>query len=204
MNKNTLFFAAIIASSTLMADESTVSTFIPKEYTWSMTWSAQDDSDLTTISNINAQARDLIAHAQRGENSGLFEKFLVFLKETYEAVLAGLNLVTAVTSREESLPELVEEVVEVIVENQLSDEVSVSEEVASNQGNETENKKMVTLAISLALDSAEDSEAYEILKSRLEALSENIQNKVASNDEIFATMIEVSAYKGSNITLLAQ
>jgi type I site-specific restriction endonuclease len=221
--KNILLCSMLI-SSVVCAEE-----FQAKKYTWQYVVQAKDTRNFETLAEFNGKLRGLIAemndNSVRSAGSDIYQKFLVFVKEMQEAIVAGLNLFGSVAISQEPLVALVEEVVEQVAEQaaeeQVAEEVNksvadeqaevaaVSEEVA--EVSEVEVAPAVNPAIVITftckISDASQEEAWNASIATLQTLADKINSNETTSEEVVAALTELyntlSQLEGSGLNLTA-
>lgn len=225
-----MLLCSMLITSVVCAEE-----FQAKKYTWQYVVQAKDTTNFETLSEFNGKMRSLIAEMNdesvRSAGSDIYQKFLVFVKEMQEAIVAGFNLFGSVTTSQEPLvtfvEEAVEEVIAQVIEEQVAEEVNkgvadqqaevatVSEEVvatseeipATVQEVVPAANPVIVITFTCKISDASQEEVWNASIATLQALADKINSNEATSEEVVAALEEIyntlAQLEGSGLYLSA-
>ena len=212
MKKNLLFCSMFIAS-VVCAEE-----FQAQKFTWQLVVEAKDSSNLDTLSEFNGKLRSLInemnENSTRSASNDVYQKFLIFIKDMQEAIVAGLNLFSSVATAQEPLVLLAEEVVgqieEQAAQEQAAQEPAVEEPAVAesavveevSKGAEAEVAQVseetapavrpaIVITFVCGITDASQEEVWNTAINLMQALADKINHNDITPDDFVTALTEI-------------
>ncbi|MBP6892219.1 hypothetical protein KBB68_01420 [Candidatus Babeliales bacterium] len=214
-----ILLCSMLVTSVVCAEE-----FQPKKYTWQYVVQAKDTNNVETLTEFNEKLRGLIKEMNedsvRSAGSDIYQKFLIFVKEMQEAIIAGFNLFGSVSTLQEPLVEFVEEAVVQAVEEQATEEVNksvvdeqaeiatVSEDVSATMQDVTPAvNPIITITFTCKILDASQEELWNVTVGMFQALADKINSNQITSEELVTALTEIyqtlSKLEGSGLNLQA-
>ncbi|OGB85934.1 hypothetical protein A3J41_01855 [candidate division TM6 bacterium RIFCSPHIGHO2_12_FULL_38_8] len=196
MKNNFLFCVTFMTASMALASE-----FVPQRFEWTYSVQPKDVQSFEHFVKFNDQMSEMVQEINRGPHAGIYQQFVVFMKELQEAIAAGFNLVGSAMTTQAPITEVVAEVAQAVVDDVVSQDEIASDVVKS----ETEILPVFSITLTCALPDENQRDLWNLATTMLNNLCEGMNDGSLDADHVVDALNNVydvlMQMRGSGISL---